>query len=579
MRTYKQKIGYAPTVASTPGLALASIGLTNDTLADKSDTVHIVNPAKGGQLELSCAIPLVLVAVCLTFTNEEVQRQFQQQLVAPICDKLHLGGEAAAATLCESQVTAVLGTVTAAVNTESSVQTGEECSSEERTVAASYTYTIPGYEESKTLSSSLINVVAAFDALGFERVLHGSEEHWDVMWSFHYPFTQFKDSVKDMKPLQRVNHLPGSSAIISKEMLVKNWESVPFIPPAFKTPQNLSALKSFVEENPNEMWVVKAAKHRGVQLVHVDGIDVYFADDIRALEEGKNVESTFMQQYIRNALLIDGHRWDIGVYVAVTALDPLRVYIFDDFLLRFCSEPYIEERAAASGSVDSYVVGDHYIPPWKMPSLENSFARGLTAKKALRSYLGEAKFRTMFKMLENSIAYILQTIAMPSISKAARSYGPDAKSNFFAMWRMDFMLDDKMKPWLLEVNLSPNLSHQHTAGLRPMFLRITSSLLSLVGIAPENRTLEDLPVANAESNPTHPHIVPRIDVEVSGAGECTEVTLQCKPAEQGGLGCASDPILCKVCRRACRTQSETNVLVSLAEEQLSYNLSYQPPNV
>ena len=36
-------------------------------------------------------------------------------------------------------------------------------------------------------------------------------------------------------------------------------------------------------------------------------------------------------------LLIDGYKFDIGLYTMITSIDPLRIYVFEgDVLLRFC---------------------------------------------------------------------------------------------------------------------------------------------------------------------------------------------------------------------------------------------------
>ena len=46
-------------------------------------------------------------------------------------------------------------------------------------------------------------------------------------------------------------------------------------------------------------------------------------------------EGTFVQQFIHDPYLIDGHRFDIGLYVVLTSIDPLRVYVYDgDWLIR-----------------------------------------------------------------------------------------------------------------------------------------------------------------------------------------------------------------------------------------------------
>ena len=46
-------------------------------------------------------------------------------------------------------------------------------------------------------------------------------------------------------------------------------------------------------------------------------------------------EDTFVQEYVEDPLLVDGHKFDIGIYTILTSIDPLRVYIYDgDALLR-----------------------------------------------------------------------------------------------------------------------------------------------------------------------------------------------------------------------------------------------------
>ena len=45
-------------------------------------------------------------------------------------------------------------------------------------------------------------------------------------------------------------------------------------------------------------------------------------------------------QYVDNPLLIDGYKFDLRIYVALASINPLRVYIYEDGLVRFATQKY-----------------------------------------------------------------------------------------------------------------------------------------------------------------------------------------------------------------------------------------------
>jgi len=47
------------------------------------------------------------------------------------------------------------------------------------------------------------------------------------------------------------------------------------------------------------------------------------------------------QKYLTKPLLIDGFKFDLRVYVLVLSCDPLRIYLFEDGLVRLASDPYV----------------------------------------------------------------------------------------------------------------------------------------------------------------------------------------------------------------------------------------------
>lgn len=78
------------------------------------------------------------------------------------------------------------------------------------------------------------------------------------------------------------------------------------------------------------MWIVKpsnSSRGRGIYLVD-DPSEISTEDD------------SVISRYISNPLLINGHKFDLRIYVVVTSFNPLRIYIYREGLARFASEEY-----------------------------------------------------------------------------------------------------------------------------------------------------------------------------------------------------------------------------------------------
>lgn len=172
----------------------------------------------------------------------------------------------------------------------------------------------------------------------------------------------------------------------------------------------------------------------------------------------------------------------------VTSYDPLRVYLFNDGLVRFCTEKYSTSKSALQnpfGHLTNYSVNKKNTAAFQQNQDtgnddESAFSSSKWSLQMLYKYLverGKAKQLADFQVaLEDLIVKTLLAVE----SKITMMAG--GAQNGFELYGFDILLEgEDMKPWLLEVNVFPSLSSSS-----PMDKRIKTILVSdmfqLVGV-------------------------------------------------------------------------------------------------
>jgi len=98
------------------------------------------------------------------------------------------------------------------------------------------------------------------------------------------------------------------------------------------------------------------------------------------------VQVTRQEFDAKTLTLVDGYKFDIGIYTMITSIDPLRIYIYNgDALLRFCPQKYYPFDPSDR---DKYVVHDDYRPTWEVPTLARLYSDlGFTFKETLNAHI------------------------------------------------------------------------------------------------------------------------------------------------------------------------------------------------
>ena len=65
----------------------------------------------------------------------------------------------------------------------------------------------------------------------------------------------------------------------------------------------------------------------------------------RNVEKIKLTDKCVVQRYLHKPFLLDELKFDLRIYVLVTGVDPLRLYVYEEGLVRLATEPYVAPRS------------------------------------------------------------------------------------------------------------------------------------------------------------------------------------------------------------------------------------------
>jgi tubulin polyglutamylase TTLL6/13 len=52
-----------------------------------------------------------------------------------------------------------------------------------------------------------------------------------------------------------------------------------------------------------------------------------------------------VQRYLHKPFLIEGLKFDMRIYVLISGIDPLRIFVYEEGLARFATEQYVPPRS------------------------------------------------------------------------------------------------------------------------------------------------------------------------------------------------------------------------------------------
>ncbi|KAF5829704.1 tubulin-tyrosine ligase family-domain-containing protein [Dunaliella salina] len=294
---------------------------------------------------------------------------------------------------------------------------------------------------------------------------------WDVLWS-PSSTAQRALSLQPLLPNHCVNAVLGSRALTRKKNLGSTLRSAygsdafsRIMPTTFEIPSQLRQWIAYLKQHkedgsgeeapdplacgPNTLWVLKTAENlgKGIRVVEQKYALKEFLERAQRHMEAKDKKQVrqflAVQRYVENPLLINGCKFGLRVWVAVTSVDPLRVYLHSNGLVLFSSKEYDEEVTEdQQGHLTNYAQNvDGEV--WDLGMLLN--------------HVGLEAFTKILAEIKQRVALTFAAAAGKLRASAACHH----EAYSYELFGLDFLVDDACVPWLLEVNATPSLAVEH----------------------------------------------------------------------------------------------------------------------
>jgi tubulin polyglutamylase TTLL6/13 len=153
-------------------------------------------------------------------------------------------------------------------------------------------------------------------------------------------------------------------------------------------------------------------------------------------------------------------KFDLRIYVLVSGVDPLRAYIYKEGLCRLSTVKYCPPAANNLSNMymhlTNYAINKMNKNYEKNGSEEEGHKRSLTFSMKYIDEQGHDSKKVM-EDIKQTIVKSLLTV-QPQLAHTYRSCQPDDIENSmcFEVLGFDVFLDEKLKPWILEVNHAPS---------------------------------------------------------------------------------------------------------------------------
>ena len=274
-----------------------------------------------------------------------------------------------------------------------------------------------------------------------------------------------------LKPNQRINKIPTMDVLCYKSTLFQSLNQMQTLFPQHYTffPETFLLPHQFLEFQKEHFkligkfgsdltWIFKpksGCSGHGIKLIQNPFVLV------------NDTTAAVIQRYI-TPYLLDGYKFDFRIYVLISTLNPLTLYIYKDGVARFCTRKYVTPNKSNLEDKFSHITNTAINVENTLAT--NDFTRLLSSVLSDIDKIEEEKGKDVWEKIKKTVLLTMLSIypkimnALPATRKDPFSSTTPTKSprmdpcnKYFHICGIDILLDEHLNPIVLELNDRPSM--------------------------------------------------------------------------------------------------------------------------
>lgn len=263
------------------------------------------------------------------------------------------------------------------------------------------------------------------------------------------------ETLREAKDWQKFAHFYATHMIGSKdefhlrmkELKGRLGHDVPFYPLAYHPPKEYKELAEKWKSIP--VWIIKApalSRARHIRLA-------------KSSEESPPKTPFIVEEYIARPFLITGRKFDIRIYALVTSINPLKIYCHRQGLALFATKPYQEgeDIKDLTMHITNYEINKDSNQFVQCEGLDEKIENSKWSLPFLWKYLESTGIDV--KLLQQNVEYVATSAIIAGMTGMRRLHSAvsDFRDTNYELLGVDILLDENLKPYILEINVSPGM--------------------------------------------------------------------------------------------------------------------------